>query len=148
MDNTDIQGLDRFILAQETDFERALTEISYGRKQTHWMWYIFPQIQGLGFSDSAKYYAIKDLKEAAAYVAHPVLGPRLLTIARELLRHKGISAKQIFGSPDDLKLRSSMTLFSTLPNADPVFGEVIVQFFQGESDQKTERFLHLQAYGN
>ncbi|MEJ2881002.1 DUF1810 domain-containing protein [Pedobacter sp. GR22-6] len=122
-----------------------MTEISYGKKQTHWMWYIFPQIQGLGFSESAKYYAVRDIREAAAYLAHPILGARLETIARELLKHKDKTAQQIFGSPDDLKLRSSMTLFAALPAADPVFSQVIDQFFKGESDLKTQHILGMQA---
>jgi uncharacterized protein (DUF1810 family) len=147
MNTTDVQGLDRFVLAQERDYETALTEISYGRKQTHWMWYIFPQIQGLGFSDTAKYYGIKDLKEATDYYTHPVLGPRLIKITGEILNHTDRSAHDIFGSPDDLKLRSSMTLFAAVPGADPVFRKVIDQFFEGNSDQKTLRILGLQAYG-
>lgn len=109
------------------------------------MWYIFPQIQGLGFSESAKYYAVRDIREAAAYLAHPILGARLETIARELLKHKDKTAQQIFGSPDDLKLRSSMTLFAALPAADPVFSQVIDQFFKGESDLKTQHILGMQA---
>lgn len=146
MKQIDPYGLDRFVQAQEKDFETALTEISYGRKQTHWMWYIFPQIQGLGFSDTAKFYAIKDLAEATAYYQHPVLGPRLITISKELLHHRDIEARQIMGSPDDMKLRSSMTLFSAVPNTDPVFTEVLKQFFNGEADQKTRRILDLYAY--
>jgi len=142
-----VQGLDRFLVAQQRDYENALTEISYGHKQTHWMWYIFPQIQGLGFSDTAKYYALQDLKEAGEYYLHPVLGPRLIKISKELLRHRDKSAQQIFGTPDDLKLRSSMTVFAAVANADPVFKAVLEQFFGGELDQKTQRILGLQAYG-
>lgn len=142
-----VQGLDRFVLAQERDYEIALTEISYGRKRTHWMWYIFPQIQGLGFSDTARYYDIKDLKEATAYYLHPVLGPRLIKITKELLNHTEKTVQEIFGTPDDLKLRSSMTLFAAVPNADPVFQQAIDQFFDGERDLKTQRILGLQAYG-
>ncbi len=138
-----VQGLDRFVLAQERDYEIALTEVSYGRKRTHWMWYIFPQIQGLGFSDTAKYYDIKDLKEATDYYLHPVLGPRLIKVTKELLNHTEKTAQEIFGNPDDLKLRSSMTLFAAVPNADPVFQQVIDQFFDGERDQKTQRILGL-----
>ncbi|WP_285057554.1 DUF1810 domain-containing protein [Pedobacter ginsengisoli] len=138
------QSLDRYTTAQERDFPTALTEISYGRKQTHWMWYIFPQIQGLGSSEAAKFYAIKDLKEAANYLMHPVLGPRLVKISKELLRHQDRSAYEIFGSPDDLKLRSCMTLFAAVPNADPVFQQVLDQFFDGEKDPKTQRILGLQ----
>jgi uncharacterized protein (DUF1810 family) len=147
MDTTDLKGLERFVLAQEKDFEIALTEISYGRKQSHWMWYIFPQIQGLGFSDTAKFYAIRDLKEASEYYLHPVLGPRLITISRELLRHKDQTAVQILGSPDYLKLRSSMTLFSAVKEADLVFEQVLRQFFNGEKDSKTQRILSLQSHG-
>ena len=141
------QGLDRFVLAQERDYEIALTEISYGKKQTHWMWYIFPQIQGLGFSDTAKYYDIKDLKEPTQYYLHPLLGPRLIKVTKELLHHTDKTAYEIFGSPDELKLRSSMTLFAAVPHADPVFQQAIDQFFNGEHDQKTQRILGLQAYG-
>ena len=147
MNTTDVQGLERFVLAQERDFEIALTEISYGRKRSHWMWYIFPQIQGLGFSDTSKHYGIKDLKEATEYYVHPVLGPRLIKIARELLHHSDKNAQEIFGSPDDLKLRSSMTLFATVPGADQIFQQINDQFFNGENDRKTQRILDLQAYG-
>lgn len=141
MNKTEVQGLNRFILAQEKDYEIALTEISYGNKRTHWMWYVFPQIQGLGFSDSAKYYGIKDLKEATGYHDHPVLGSRLVKIAKALLDHTDRTISEIFGSPDDIKLRSSMTLFAAVANADPVFQQVIDQFFSGEKDQKTQRIL-------
>jgi uncharacterized protein (DUF1810 family) len=145
-DYSNVQGLDRFLVAQERDYENALTEISYGRKETHWMWYIFPQIEGLGFSETAKYYAIKDLKEAGEYYLHPVLGPRLVKISKELLNHQDKTAEQIFGTPDNLKLRSCMTLFAAVPNADPVFKAVLEQFFSGEIDQKTRRILNLQSY--
>ena len=143
MNTIDGGGLDRFILAQKRDFETALTEISNGRKRTHWMWYIFPQIQGLGFSDTAKYYGIKDLSEAGDYYIHPVLGQRLIKITRELLNHKDKSAHDIFGTPDDLKLRSSMTLFAALQGADPVFQQVIDHFFNGEKDEKTQRIISI-----
>ncbi|WP_442591370.1 DUF1810 domain-containing protein [Pedobacter sp. AW31-3R] len=148
MDTTDSQGLERFLLAQERDYEKALTEIRYGRKESHWMWYIFPQIQGLGFSESAKFYGIKDLKEAREYLSHTTLGPRLITISKALLEHTDRSTQQILGSPDDLKLRSSMTLFAAVPGSDPVFQQVLKQFFDGEKDQKTQRFLNLQAYSD
>lgn len=142
-----IHGLDRFVSAQERDYETALTEISYGKKQTHWMWYIFPQIQGLGFSDTAKYYSIKDLKEATQYYFHPQLGPRLIKVTKELLNHTGKTAYEIFGSPDELKLHSSMTLFASVSHADPVFQHAISQFFNGEHDKKTQQILGFQAYG-
>jgi len=151
MENTfDIEGypeLEKFIAAQELDYATALNEISNGRKQSHWMWYIFPQIQGLGFSDTAKHYAIRDLKQAADYLVHPVLGTRLIEISKRLLTHTELSAKEIFGSPDDLKLRSCMSLFAAVRNAPSVFQQVLDQFFSGEKDLKTLRILELQAYG-
>ncbi|MDB5241757.1 MAG: calpastatin [Spirosoma sp.] len=130
-------NLNRFLDAQETDYSRALAEIKNGRKQSHWMWYIFPQIAGLGYSDMATFYAIKDLQEASDYLAHPVLGSRLIDISSALLSHTGKTANQIMGSPDDLKLRSSMTLFSLPENTDPVFQAVLDKFFNGIQDPKT-----------
>lgn len=130
-------NLDRFLDAQENDYSRALSEIRNGRKQSHWMWYIFPQISGLGFSETAKFYSIKNLQEAAAYLDHPVLSRRLIDIANAMLRIDGKTANQVLGSPDDMKLRSSMTLFSLLPNADPVFQAVLDKFFDGTPDQRT-----------
>lgn len=129
--------LTRFLDAQETDYNRALAEIKNGRKQSHWMWYIFPQISGLGFSETARFYAIENLQEAQAYLEHPVLGKRLVEIANALLRIDGKTATQILGSPDDLKLRSSMTLFSLINNTDPVFQAVLDKFFAGQADSKT-----------
>ena len=130
-------ALKRFLDAQERDYSRALAEIRNGRKQSHWMWYIFPQIAGLGYSETAQFYAIKDRQEAGDYLAHPILGSRLIEIANALLGVNGRTANQILGSPDDLKLRSSMTLFSLLPNADPVFGAVLDKFYGGQPDAKT-----------
>src|SRR5512137_249298 len=102
----DPYDLSRFVHAQEHDFERALAELQRGQKRTHWMWYIFPQLDGLGFSATAKHYAIKSVEEAQAYLAHPILGPRLRECAEAVLRIEGRSATAIFGSPDDWKLRS------------------------------------------
>jgi uncharacterized protein (DUF1810 family) len=130
-------NLQRFLDAQDDDYSRALTEIKNGRKQSHWMWYIFPQIQGLGFSETAKFYAIKDLVEADAYLQHPILGSRLREISNALLSVNGKTANQILGSPDDLKLKSSMTLFNLLDNADPVFQAVLDKFYNGTQDQRT-----------
>jgi len=138
-----VDSLQRFINAQEGIFQTALAEVMNGRKQSHWMWFIFPQIQGLGFSDTAKFYAIKDLKEAAAYMKHPVLGDRLLHFCKALLGLESSDARKIFGSPDDLKLKSSMTLFSLVPDADPVFEAVLNKFFAGKKDEKTLRILAL-----
>ena len=129
-------NLQRFIAAQETSYDTALSEISKGRKKTHWMWYIFPQVQGLGFSETSKFYAIKNSNEAKEFLMHPVLGERLIRICNELLQLKEDNASKIFGSPDDLKLKSSMTLFSSL-NSNPVFDLVLQKFFNGVKDKKT-----------
>jgi uncharacterized protein (DUF1810 family) len=130
-------SLQRFIDAQQSDYETALSEIKRGRKQSHWMWYIFPQIQGLGFSATSKLYAIKNLQEARQYLQHPLLGKRLKEITNALIDLPSNNAHEIFGSPDDVKLKSSMTLFATLPGADPVFESALKKFFNGERDAKT-----------
>lgn len=129
--------LSRFLKAQEQDYEQALREIRSGRKRSHWMWYIFPQIQGLGFSPTAQYYAIRDLQEARDYLAHPVLGTRLKEISLALLDLNGLSASEIFGYPDDLKLRSSMTLFRMADLNEPVFLEVLEKYYDGKPDART-----------
>ena len=129
--------LSRFLKAQEQDYEQALREIRSGRKRSHWMWYIFPQIQGLGFSPTAQYYAIRDLQEARDYLAHPVLGTRLKEISSALLDLDGLSASEIFGYPDDLKLRSSMTLFRMADLNEPVFLEVLEKYYDGKPDART-----------
>ncbi|MGI4741479.1 MAG: DUF1810 domain-containing protein [Janthinobacterium lividum] len=134
-------NLQRFLDAQANAYPPALAEIKAGRKRSHWMWYIFPQIQGLGFSEISQHYAIRDAAEAAAYIQHPVLGARLREISGELLKLPGSNAGSIFGSPDDLKLRSSMTLFGALPGADPVFQAVLDKFFASAPDSKTHQLL-------
>ncbi len=134
-------NLKRFVDAQETDFQTALSEIKNGRKRSHWMWYIFPQIQGLGFSETSRFYAIKDVSEAEEFLKHPVLGNRLIEICNELLQQESNNAGQIFGSPDDLKLKSSMTLFSALDSTNPVFQSVLKKFFNGEKDNKTLQLI-------
>jgi uncharacterized protein (DUF1810 family) len=133
--------LQRFIEAQEADYRIALKEIKNGKKQSHWMWYIFPQIEGLGFSETSKFYAIKDTIEAESFLKHPILGQRLIEISNELIKHDNKDANQIFGSPDDVKLKSSMTLFSTLQGANPVFQLVLDKFFDGEKDEKTMQMM-------
>jgi uncharacterized protein (DUF1810 family) len=140
--STDRNTLDRFIKAQEHDFSAALSEVKNGRKRSHWMWYIFPQIQGLGFTETSRYYAISSLAEAAEYLKHPVLGSRLIQICSELIKLASNDANSIFGSPDDLKLRSSVTLFASVPHADPVFGLVLEKFFNGIKDPKTTQILN------
>lgn len=135
--------LERFIKAQNGSYENALAEISAGRKRSHWMWYIFPQIAGLGFSETSRYYAIKDLDEARAYLLHPVLGARLIKICKVLLQTGNNNASEIFGSPDDMKLRSSMTLFARAGNTNKVFTLVLDKFFKGLEDDRTLRLLGL-----
>lgn len=135
--------LEKFVAAQQHDYATALAEIGSGRKRSHWMWYIFPQLDGLGFSDMAKRYGIRDLKQASAYLKHPLLGSRLTEISEAVLRHKDLSAYEIFGSPDDLKLRSSMSLFASVASAPGIFQQVIDQFFSGQKDIKTLCILGL-----
>ena len=134
-------SLQRFLDAQEADYHVALAEIQRGRKQSHWMWYIFPQLQGLGFSSTAQFYGIRGRQEAQAYAQHPVLGPRLVLISEALLTLPGNDATRVMGQPDDVKLKSCMTLFGALPNAHPVFQQVLDKFFQGRPDEHTLRLL-------
>ncbi|WP_026260913.1 DUF1810 domain-containing protein [Spirosoma luteum] len=129
--------LKRFLEAQSSDYNRALGEIRNGKKQSHWMWYIFPQIAGLGFSETAKFYALHNLEEARDYLAHPVLGSRLIEISQALLTIEGKTANQILGSPDDMKLHSCMTLFSRVEPANPVFKAVLDRYYGGNPDQRT-----------
>jgi uncharacterized protein (DUF1810 family) len=136
-------NLERFIDAQERSYQIALSEIKNGRKQSHWMWYIFPQVQGLGFSETSKFYAIKNIDEAKEFLLHPVLGNRLVNLCNELLKLESDNANSIFGSPDDLKLKSSMTLFSSL-NINPVFQMVLDKFFNGTGDNKTLELIGKQ----
>ena len=133
--------LSRFLKAQEHDYARALSEIRSGRKRSHWMWYIFPQIQGLGFSQTAQFYAIQDLAEAKDYLAHPVLGARLKEISSALLDLDGLSASEIFGYPDDLKLRSCMTLFCLADLNCDIFEKVLNKYYDGKADDRTIRIL-------
>lgn len=133
--------LTRFLEAQAGSYPAALAEMQNGRKRSHWMWYIFPQIQGLGFSETARFYAIQDLREAEEYARHPALGARLVEISTALLGVKSSDASAVMGSPDDLKLKSSMTLFAAVPGADPVFRAVLAKFFGGVPDEKTLRII-------
>ena len=137
----DTFDLARFVAAQNNSYAAALEEIRAGRKQTHWMWFVFPQLQGLGSSSTARFYAIKNAAEAEAYLAHPVLGPRLLEISDALLGVEGKSASEIFGSPDDLKLRSCATLFASVSERGSVFEQVLEKFFNGIPDPETVRLL-------
>jgi uncharacterized protein (DUF1810 family) len=140
----DPYNLSRFVRAQEDDYEQALAEIVSGRKRTHWMWYIFPQIEGLAFSSTSRLYAIKSVEEAKAYLDHPILGPRLLACAEEVVRVEGRSATEIFGSPDDLKMRSCATLFARVLPPGSVFDRLLGKYYGGGRDGKTLRLLGIE----
>ncbi len=133
--------LERFVQAQATTYDRALAEIRNGRKRSHWMWFIFPQLDGLGLSSTAKRYAIKSRDEARAYLEHPLLGPRLIACAEAALAVEGRSARQIFGTPDDLKLRSCATLFRQVSPPNSVFARLIEKYFPEGDDQRTLELL-------
>lgn len=134
---SDPHDLQRFVDAQHSIYDRALAELNAGHKQSHWMWFIFPQIAGLGHSDMARRYAIKDADEATAYLEHPLLGPRLEQCAQALLAHAERPARQILGSPDDMKLRSSMTLFAAVAPGRATFQAVLDAFFAADPDSAT-----------
>ncbi len=119
----------------------ALAEISRGSKQTHWMWYVFPQFEGLGTSSTSQHYAVKSVAEAAAYLSHPILGPRLAECAEAVLGVHGRSAFDIFHSPDDLKLRSSATLFAAVSPANSPFHRILDKYFDGQPDDRTLRLI-------
>lgn len=137
-----MHDLNCFISAQERSYDAALREIKAGHKATHWMWYIFPQIAGLGFSSTARFYAISSMQEAKDYYAHPVLGKRLVEISEALLALDTNDAAAVMGYPDDLKLRSSMTLFLAA-SGDAVFQKVLDKFYSGKPDSKTLSILGL-----
>ncbi|BFM45096.1 DUF1810 domain-containing protein [Flavobacterium johnsoniae] len=137
-------GIERFIRAQQDAYPRALEEIRSGRKQSHWMWFVFPQIRGLGFTDYNVYFGLKDLDEAREYLNDPVLGKRLVEISQAVLGLNGKTALEIFGKPDQRKLRSCMTLFSRIADADPVFGKVLQKYYGGILDEKTISILGTQ----
>lgn len=129
--------LTRFLIAQINVYEAALGEIKNGQKQSHWMWYIFPQLKGLGKSSSADFYGIEGAEGAKAYLNHPILGARLKEITGEILKHQDKTTLQIFGSPDTLKLRSCMTLFKAFSEENSVFEEVLKAFYDGLEDRRT-----------
>lgn len=141
MSDSDPYQLDRFVAAQRDTYAIAVTEICSGRKQSHWMWFIFPQIDGLGSSPTARHYAIKGRDEAEAYLRHPVVGTRLVECAESALRIRGLSARDVFGSPDALKLRSSATLFAAVAPAGSVFERLLERYFDGQPDQRTLKLL-------
>jgi uncharacterized protein (DUF1810 family) len=141
MADNDPYDLDRFVQAQAADYGRALSELRAGEKRSHWMWYIFPQIAGLGQSPMSQRYSIKSAAEAQAYLDHPVLGPRLRECAAAVDNIVGRSALEIFGSPDDMKLRSCATLFAHVSHEN-VFDQLIQKYFDGQPDRETLRLLN------
>lgn len=139
--NSDRYLLQRFLSAQEDIYANAVSELKAGQKRTHWMWFIFPQVDGLGMSETTRYYAIKSLAEAKAFLKHPVLGTRLEECSSLLLTLKGFSAHQIFSSPDDHKLQSCMTLFSAAANDPRIFDSVLTKYYEGCRDARTDEIL-------
>ena len=138
---TDKYNLDRFIKAQQRDYTTAYAELSQGRKRSHWSWWIIPQIVGLGMTATSHKYAIKSLDEAVAYLAHPYLGKNIREISKVLLRLGSNDATAIMGYPDNLKLRSCMTLFAEVDPNEEVFQKVLDKFFNGEKDERTLEIL-------
>ena len=136
-DDDDPFDLTRFLSAQESKYAGVLAELKSGQKRSHWMWYIFPQIVGLGHTSTAQLYAIKSRQEALAYLNHPVLGKRLKECAETVLAIEGRAVSEIFGYPDDLKLKSSMTLFASVADSEAIFTLVFEKYFNGERDAKT-----------
>ena len=134
---SDPHDLERFVTAQEPVYERVLAELRAGEKRSHWMWFVFPQVAGLGHSDMAKRYALSSLAEAKAYLAHPVLGPRLRECTALVNGVDGRSINDIFGYPDDLKFHSSMTLFARAAGDDHVFADALEKYFDGTPDKQT-----------
>jgi len=139
--NDDPFDLERFVTAQDRMYEVAIRELRNGAKQSHWIWYIFPQVAGLGFSAMSRHYAIRSRREAVAYLAHPLLRRRLVECANALLGLTGKTAEEVMGAPDDLKLRSSMTLFAAVASPDLPFRAVLDRFFGGRGDAFTEKYL-------
>ena len=140
----DGSNLEKFVKAQSFDYATAYREISSGRKRSHWIWYIFPQMQGLGMSSTANYYGIRDLEEAKDYMEHPVLGPRLIEISEALLALDSSDPGAVMSFPDDLKLCSCMTLFELAAPEEKVFSKVLEKFYQGRRDGNTLRILGIR----
>lgn len=142
MKNNDPFNLERFLHAQSDVFERACCELRRGKKESHWMWFIFPQLKGLGYSSTSQFYGITGKEEASAYLSHQILGGRLIVASNILLDLPCSSAMEIMGQPDDLKLQSCATLFSTVVLGPSVFEAILDKFFQGAPDRKTLELLH------
>ena len=137
----DINSLDRFLEAQDRMYQIALSEIKKGSKRSHWMWFIFPQLRGLGISDMAYTYGINGIEETKAYLAHPVLSSRLIEITEALLTHKGKDIYDIMGDIDDMKLKSSMTLFALISEEGSVFHQALECFYDGKMDERTLKII-------
>ena len=144
----DKYNLNRFIEAQVDSYESAMSELSRGRKSGHWIWYIFPQIDGLGSSDIAKLYSIKSIEEAQAYLEHPVLGQRLIESCEILLRLEDFSISEIMGFPDDLKLKSSMTLFAQVSPQSSIFSEILSKYYEDDLDQTSLEIIKRMEKNN
>ncbi len=144
-DHGDPDDLNRFTSAQQGIYDRVLAELRAGLKRSHWMWFIFPQIDGLGHSPTTRRYAIKSLNEARKYLGHPVLGARLVETAEAVLGVSGRSASDIFGHPDDMKLQSSMTLFALVTGPGSVFERVLEKYYQGKRDARTLQILGIHG---
>ena len=134
-------NLDRFIKAHEENYSEAIAEIRSGKKRSHWMWYVFPQLKGLGISETSNYYGLRNIDEANNFLHHPILGENLVRICKALEGINGKSAYEIFGTPDDLKLHSSLTLFSLVKETNPIFQQLINKYFDGKPDQLTLKLL-------
>jgi uncharacterized protein (DUF1810 family) len=141
MINLTTYGLPRFVEAQDRVFDSVCNELALGEKTTHWMWFIFPQLQGLGKSAVARHYAIKSAEEALAYWQHPILGPRLVTCVKLVLAQPNTTARDVFGTPDDLKFKSCLTLFGQVASQEPVFKLALDRFFAGKPDEATLKLL-------
>lgn len=141
MNSSDPYNLNRFLDAQNGIYERVTSELRAGQKSSHWMWFIFPQIRGLGHTETSIFFAISSFQEAEAYLEHPMLGPRLRECCELLMQIEGRSISQIFGSPDDLKLRSSMTLFAQTSGQNALFKDVLQRYFDGRVDPRTLELL-------
>ncbi len=140
-ENKQVDPLERFVRAQENDYASALSELAAGWKKTHWIWYILPQLGELGRSQMALFYGISGSKEAAAYFAHPVLGPRLIECVNTILTHTNCSAVEILGNTDAMKFRSCLTLFASVAPDEPAFAKALAAFYDGKPDEQTIRLL-------
>jgi uncharacterized protein (DUF1810 family) len=136
-----LNDLSRFLSVQQNIFAQVVKELRNGKKTSHWMWFIFPQIEGLGHSSTSKYYSIKNINEAKEYIDHPILGMRLLECCNIILKIDGKTASDIFGYPDDIKLRSSLTLFHSIAPEHKVFADVLKKYFASDQDEKTISIL-------